>query len=222
MAFKELLTGFWFGSTVLCSSWLQTSLTLNCVNILISQISVIAHNIGICLLLCWSHLGISYFCGKVWKHVFICPLSSPHRRVPHAWPTVLSEVWPGLPSDPACAQDVCPFQNWAAVWRLSSSAQTQQKWNTVAVELFHNTPMIHTWFCSLSQNAALHVWLCSGPCPRQGCIRGLLIVPLGHHCAYVCVCVCVSVMNVFRGLVYFSSVTIGQLYKPQFLSSWWP
>lgn len=140
-------------------------------------------------LLYLSGLGIGYWCGN--SVCLRCVLyAHTHTHTPWLPHGVIWSPARGKASKSVCTHDVCPFQIGAAVTRLSSSPSSQQKWNTVAVEPFLNTPMIHT--CSLRFP---RMQLCVPHCAEVPALANVVSVDYssfhwGNILHYVRACVC--------------------------------
>ncbi len=195
-----------FITAALGSNWLWLRLTPEGVGVQPAPTSISTH---IDLTLMWlphlSGLGVSYWCGN---RVCACSLSSTHTHthnpcLPHG---VISSPARGLASKPVCTHDVCPLQTWAAVKRRSSSPSSQQQWNTVAVELFPNTPMIHT--CSVRFP---RMQLCTPHSAEVLALANIVSVDYSSfHRGNVlhCVCVCACVLIAQTVMTCFSSATV--------------
>ena len=115
-----------------------------------------------------------------------------HTHIPVLPHGVIWSLARGLSDKPVRTHDVRPLQTWAAVMRLSSSSSSHQKWNTVVVELFFNTPMIHT--CSF-HFPRMH--LCMFHCTEVLALANIVSVDYSSfhwgnirtQCVFVCVCV---------------------------------
>lgn len=143
--------------TTLCSSWLQSTLTPQGIDIKSANIhqracrydfneAVVFKRFG-CLLLMWKRSVGVCVCGcfhplsSMHKHSITCI----HPPPPPASLAALSEVQP----------EVCPTRQFIPMMSVSSKPEQllrelaprlafRQKWNIVVVELFPNTHMIHT------------------------------------------------------------------------------
>lgn len=200
------------------SSWLQPSLTPEGVCIKSAPASINTHiDVALMWLPYLSGLGISYWCGN---RVCVCPLSFTHTHT-HTNSTCLphSVIWSparGLANKPVCTHDVCPLQTWAAVKRLRSSPSSQQKWNTVVVELFPNTPMIHTCSARFPRMP-----LCMPHCAEVLALANIVSVDYSFlhwgnipHCVHLCVCGC-AVLIAQTVMACFSSATVEQAVVTQ-------
>lgn len=128
----------------------------------------------------------------------------------------------GLANKPVCTHDVCPLQTWAAVKRPRSSPSSQQKWNTVVVELFPNTLMIHTCSARFPRMP-----LCMPHCAEVLALANIVSVDYSSfhwgnipHCVQLCVCVCIcvwgcAVLIAQTVMGCFSSATVEQAVATQ-------